>query len=224
MNIPGINNAMCVKINKAQTKADYSGCPCCAEDAFIAAARRLKRLNNQSHVIAYVNAALAYPWYHGAQRLMNNLSMCLRNSTGQLVHNLIATGHNRMAGKESWLAWDYSNGAGPFFAETCLAMTKSGVIDGIFADGCVRTPQPLLNATDLAYKREKAAVMVELQRQMPGYFTCASTGKEYPGENGTGAMELQNFGKVRSLVLVLLLTLTHLSHSLQNCFPNVKSR
>jgi hypothetical protein len=99
MKIPGIDNRMCVKINKEETKADYSACPCCAEDAFIANARRLKRLNNQSHIIAYVNAALAYPWYRGAQKLMNNLSTCLRNSTGKLVHNLIATGTNREAGK-----------------------------------------------------------------------------------------------------------------------------
>ena len=195
MNVRGINNRMCVKINKAETTANYSGCPCCAEDAFIAAARRLKKLANRTHVLAYVNAALAYPWYRASQKLMNNLTQCLRNSTGQLVHNLIATGLNKEAGKESWLAWDYSKGAGKYFAEACLSMVQSGVIDGIFADGCVRTPQPLLNATTIAYEREKAKLMVQLQKQMPDYFTCASTGKEYPGQNGTGAMELQNFGK-----------------------------
>merc|ERR1712046_113763 len=110
------------------------------EDAFIKAARRLKKLANQTHVLAYVNAALAYPWYRASQKLMDNLTQCLRNSTGQLVHNLIATGLNKEAGKESWLAWDYSKGAGEHFAEACLSMVRSGVIDGIFADGCVRTP------------------------------------------------------------------------------------
>ncbi len=37
------------------------------------------------------------------------------------------------------------------YAEQCLNMVKSGVIDGIFADGCARTPTPLVNTTESAY-------------------------------------------------------------------------
>ena len=124
---------------------------------------------------------------------MQNQSYWLRNSTGHLVHNIIADGTARTEGAETWLAWDFSRGAGAVYAKQCLRMVTSGVIDGIFSDGCARTPYPLTNKTQEAYARNKVATLTTLQGQIPGYFVCASTGTFSPGLN---ASELQNSGKI----------------------------
>ena len=57
-----------------QNSTDLSSCGCCEEDNMVAAARLIKELNPRTHVVAYMNSVISYPWYRAARRFITNSS------------------------------------------------------------------------------------------------------------------------------------------------------
>jgi len=169
-----------------QNGTDTSGCGCCEEDYLIRAAKVLKSVRSDLHVYAYVNSVIAYPWYAGAQRLLQNENLWLRDVNGTLLNNI------HMNPIETWYTWNHGvPEAAQIFKDQCKNMTDSGYIDGCFVDGCTKIPGPLDNATDAAYRAAKPELLAELEEEIPGVLICGSNGKTYPGTSGS---QIQNWG------------------------------
>eukprot|EP01048_Picozoa_sp_COSAG05_P007636 COSAG05_NODE_543_length_8789_cov_7.804603_6_plen_900_part_01 len=177
---------------------DLTACGCCEEDLMIAQARQIKAVNPQAHIVAYMNSIIAYPWYRAAHKFASNSSWWLRNSTGGLLNNI------RENPTETWRAWDFADDAvGDLWIEMCLNITKSGVIDGCFMDGCanekgrVIVPGPLTETTAAAYRENKPKWMAKLQKLVPGILICGSGGGWVSGDDGkpaVAATQVQNWG------------------------------
>ena len=178
-----------------QRGTDLSACGCCEEDHMVRQARALKAVNPRVHVVAYMNSIISYPWYRAARKMVTNSSWWLRNVNGSLLNNIA---ENPV---ETWFAWDFSKKeVGDLWMEACLNMTKTGVIDGCFMDGCANAnphgnrlivPGPLSLETRKAYAANKPAWMAQLQEQVPGILICGSGGGWVPGVKAT---QVQNWG------------------------------
>jgi hypothetical protein len=177
---------------------DLTACGCCEEDLMITQARQIKALNPKAHIVAYFNSIIAYPWYRAARKFASNSSWWLRNSTGGLLNNI------RENPTETWRAWNFADEAvGELWIEMCLNVTKSGVIDGCFMDGCANenqrliVPGPLTTATEAAYRENKPKWMAKLQKLVPGILICGSGGGWVNGDDGkpaVAATQVQNWG------------------------------
>jgi hypothetical protein len=71
-------------------------------------------------------------------------------------------------------------------------MTKTGAVDGCYADGCENVPTPLDASTLSAYTAGKRRMLADLQQQVPGLVICGSGGGTMKGVLGAS---VQNWGK-----------------------------
>jgi len=176
-------------MDTCQVEDDLSGCGCCQEDNFLRNFKLLKAAAPDVHTIAYVNSIIAYPWYNGAHLMARNLSLPLRLEDGSFAHNINAG----LARNQTWFAWNFGiEEVRSIFKEQCADMTKNGIVDGCYIDGCQNTPSPLDKETKNSYVAGKQQVLEELQREVPGMLLCGSGGDVRPGVYGTS---IQNWNK-----------------------------
>jgi hypothetical protein len=137
--------------------------------------------------IAYVNSIIAYPWYRAAQENAANKSLPLRLEDGSFANNI---------GKdptETWFDWNFGiEEVRSIFKEQCAGMTKKGVVDGCYVDGCDNVPKFMDSDTKAAYIAGKQQVLEELQQEVPGMLLCGSGGHTREGMYGTS---IQNWNK-----------------------------
>ena len=170
-----------------QKGADASACGCCEEDLMVANFRKLRKVAPGVQNLAYTNSIIAYPWYSAAQNVfLKNSSYWLRNANGSLQHNIKQS-------DQTWYTWDFAVPAVvDIYKQQCLAMTKTGAVDGCYADGCENVPTPLDAATLSAYTASKRRMLADLQQQVPGLVICGSGGGTMKGVLGAS---VQNWGK-----------------------------
>ena len=102
---------------------------------------------------------------------------------------------------ETWYTWDFSKPeVGQLWSEACLNMTRTGVIDGCFMDGCANAnphgnrlivPGPLEPSVRKRFELNKPKWMAELQKKVPGVLICGSGGGWV---DGVAATQVQNWG------------------------------
>ena len=178
-----------------QNGTDVTACGCCEEDEIVSAARKIKAVNPSTMVVAYMNSIISYPWYRVARQLLKNSSWWLRDQNGTLLNNIVQNP------TETWYTWDFSKPeVGELWAEGCLSMVRTGVVDGCFMDGCANAnpngnrlivPGPLAPDTRAAYTEHKPTWMARLQQRVPGVLVCGSGGGWVPG---VAATQVQNWG------------------------------
>ena len=104
--------------------------------------------------------------------------------------------HNLDSGRpanESWLTYDHTvKEASEAWHDACLSLTQSGDIDACYVDGCTKVPGSIAPDKEQAYGPAKMAMLVGLQKKVPGPLVCGSNGAVYPGMAGS---QIQNWGK-----------------------------
>jgi hypothetical protein len=144
--------------------------------------KRLKALNPKITVLGYMHSMLGHPWYRNAHALAARPELWARNSTGDLVDS-----------GWPWFSFDHSQEeASDLWQQGALNATKTGHVDGIFIDGCVKTPGGLSPDVRAKYAAGKAAMMKRLQAEVPGPLVCGSNGAL---ADGVAATQIQNWGK-----------------------------
>lgn len=165
-----------------QQDSNLTLCGCCAEDYHAEVGRRLKSLNPNITVISYKHSTLAHPWYQNSHELAAKPELWARNSSGDLVN----TGW-------PWFTFDHAQADGSdLWEQGAMDLIKTGHIDGIFADGCIKAPAGLAPDVNEKYMRGKEAAMRRVQTAAPGPVVCGSNGKFV---DGLAATQIQNWGK-----------------------------
>ena len=117
-----------------QRDQDLSRCGCCAEDEIVSTARAIKAINPGAVIVAYLNAQISYPWYRSAREMAANAAWWLTDAKHAGPSN------------STWKTFDLTvPGAARSWQQAALNLTATGVIDSVFADGCVsreRGPTP----------------------------------------------------------------------------------
>jgi hypothetical protein len=155
-----------------QNGSDLTRCGCCAEDEIIAVARAIKAVNPNVMTAAYLNSQISYGWYRSSRELAANSSWWL-------------TTHDGPKGS-TWKTYDLSVAAAAHsWQQAALNLTTTGVIDTVFADGCMKLEGGPHGKEVLA---AKYAMLRQLQTQVPGPIICGtSDGTFLPGVNATQA-------------------------------------
>lgn len=165
-----------------QNGTDLSLCGCCAEDEIIATARAIKAINPKVQTFAYMHSQISHPWYNASRMMASNSGWWLMNAN-----------HNGPKGS-TWKSFDLTvDVAAHSWKQTALGFTASGVIDGVFADGCTKKERgPNLTPARIAQLYwAKVAMLQELQTQLPGPIICGSDGTFMPG---VGAVQAEGWG------------------------------
>jgi hypothetical protein len=105
---------------------------CHQEQLIVDILRRVKAVDASVCTIFYYNSILNFPQYDLSARFMeNNASLCLRDVHGSLVTE--SGGH-----KSDMTVFDYQQPAAcELWASTCINATKTGFVDGCFADRAI---------------------------------------------------------------------------------------
>ena len=149
----------------------------------------IKKVNPDAVVISYLNSVIQYPWYGAARALAAHPGWWLRNASGAVMHNL----DSGRPANESWLTYDHTvKEASEAWHDACLSLTQSGDIDACYVDGCTKVPGSIAPDKEQAYGPAKMAMLVGLQKKVPGPLVCGSNGAVYPGMAGS---QIQNWGK-----------------------------
>lgn len=168
---------------------DLSGCGCCEEEEMVKNFKLLRAKHPKVHTMAYVNSIIAYPWYNASHINAENKEYPLRLVDGSFAHNI----NVNLAREETWFAWDFGRQeVRHLFKEQCAGMTRSGVVDGCYIDGCQNVPGPLADEVHDAYVAGKQQALEELQQEVPGMLLCGSGGDVRDGMFGTS---IQNWNK-----------------------------
>jgi len=176
---PGYTWTSC---QQGKLKNDLTLCGCCEEDYHVELGKRLKALNPLITVLSYMHSELGHPWYHNAHELAAHPEFWARNSTGQLVDS-----------GWPWFSFDHTQQeASDLWEQSALSVTGTGYVDGIFIDGCVKTPAGLTPDVRSSYAAGKASMMKGLQAKVPGPLVCGSNGAV---ADGVAATQIQNWGK-----------------------------
>lgn len=171
---------------ECQNGSDLGCCGCCAEDEIVAAARAIKAVNPHVVTIAYMNAQISYPWYRAARPLAANASWWLTDAS-----------HDGPA-SSTWKMYDLSVAeAAQSWVDAATNLTATGVIDGVFADGCLKkeggpnmTPSRIKKVYD-----GKVAMLRRLQAVLPGPIVCGSSSSG-GFMHGLNAVQAENWGIV----------------------------
>ena len=139
------------------SNGSLSRCGCCAEDEIVAVARSIKQLNPKVVTVAYLNAQISYPWYRASRELAANPSWWLRNTT-----------HAGPVGS-TWKMYDLTvAAAAQSWKDACLNLTRTGVVDSCFVDGCTERKGSARLAD------AKAAMITQLQAEVAGPLLCGT--------------------------------------------------
>ncbi|XP_065830205.1 uncharacterized protein [Oscarella lobularis] len=103
--------------------------PCCSEDKIVEAAKQIKATNSSVITIFYLNSVLDFTNYRLHEELLKRPELFLRNASGDIVR--IHPGKS----PELLNVFDFSQEAARnLWANDCINATKSGYVDGCFAD------------------------------------------------------------------------------------------
>lgn len=171
---------------QGELNEDPSLCGCCTEDEIVEVGRRVKAVNPNAMVWAYMHHTLAHPQYRAAHNLATHEKYWMRNASG---------GVNCEA--YPWLCYDHSKlHASRFWEEQSVNITLSGFVDSIYVDGCTKGPSNVAPDYDkAAFFQNKKDAMLRMQEKMAGPVICGSGGDGIPG---LGGVELQNWGNGQS--------------------------
>merc|ERR1712212_56079 len=168
-----------------QHGSDVTKCGCCTEDNMIEVGKAIKEIDPTTTVIAYHHSYIAYPMYRNGQKLYANSDWWARDEQGEVVH--------WNTEDEIWNFWDHYNlEATNAWEEGCLAMTKTGAIDGCFFDGCPENAEERYINHHAENEERKKQSMIDLQTKTTGPCICGSSGHVVPG---IAASQVQNWGK-----------------------------
>ena len=141
---------------------------CCAEDKILAAAKQIKALNSSVQVIFYYNSVLDWNQYRLHEEFLKRPDLWLRNASGDPVR--MHGDHSFKQPKEGMLVFDFSKQAGrDFWASDCINATKTGYIDGCFADKADLesfSDNTLSPETAKAYAKGHDQVLQDLQKSL----------------------------------------------------------
>jgi hypothetical protein len=160
-----------------QNGSDLSRCGCCQEDEMVASLAGLKRVNPKVVTIAYLHSDIMHSWYRAAGRLAQAPECWLRDQAGEIVHSIHGNGGGN-SGKASWMIYDHTQPkCSSLWADSCLELTRTGVFDACFVDGCSDKPPSILSPSQAAaFVRGKQKMLTELQGNVSGPLICGSTG------------------------------------------------
>ncbi|EDQ85998.1 uncharacterized protein MONBRDRAFT_11402 [Monosiga brevicollis MX1] len=142
---------------------------CCAEDKILEQAQVIKARRPDIHVLYYINSVLDWEMYRLHQHMLAHPEHWMYQQAGAPV---------RLRGdptfpqpSDGMLVFNFTTAAGrQFWAQSCINMTQTGVIDGCFADRAQIGQLPGVSEADnAAYALGHHQVLRELQNQIPGY-------------------------------------------------------
>jgi len=164
--------------DECENGTDVSKCGCCVEDLITAVAVEIKKIDPSTMVMGYWHSNKEYPTYRGGQVLAQNPDWWCANKDGDFpgYPHQLQYDHGNQAASDAW-------------AEGCLAMTNTGVIDGCFMDGCTKDECHSGNPDYIPMKKQ---TMINLQTKVSGPLICGSNGAIIDGVMGS---QIQNWGK-----------------------------
>ncbi len=141
---------------ECQRNASLSMCGCCGEDEIVAVARKIKAVNPKVVTVAYFNAQIGYPWYRATRVLAQHPTWWNAQQYGPTT--------------ATWKSWNLTvAAAAAAWQQGCLDVTRTGVVDTCFVDGCSDWG-PSLGAV------AKRRAIAELQAIVPGPLMCGAGG------------------------------------------------
>eukprot|EP00054_Salpingoeca_dolichothecata_P004158 m.29650 g.29650 ORF g.29650 m.29650 type:complete len:349 (-) comp14390_c1_seq2:772-1818(-) len=150
-----------VTFEKGQGEAESS---CCAEDKILAAAKQIKAINSSVHTLFYYNSVLNWEMYRMAEVFEQHSSWWLRDLNGEVIR--LQGDHSFPQPKNGMLVFDFAQEVvRNFWASACLNMTKTGFINGCFADRANEDSFPKHNISK-EYAAGHLKVLQDLQANM----------------------------------------------------------
>jgi hypothetical protein len=148
------------------------GCTsCCEENVYATVGRSIKALNNRTKIIAYFHSNKAMPWYH-IDRFINNTNSCYN---GDGLNETAPC--NNTGPPENAPYFDFRKPGGmKAYTDGCLNMTKTGMVDGCFVDGCLKIEAPVGKGAQKDFMAAKMKMLKQLQQAVPGPLICGSGG------------------------------------------------
>lgn len=141
---------------------------CCAEDKIIAAAKQIKAVNSSVYTLFYYNSVLDWNQYRMHQLFLQHPDWWLRNTSGDPVR--IPGDHSFKQPKDGMLVFDFSQQeVRNFWSSDCINATKTGYIEGCFADRANEDTFMKNNLTkdkEEAYSKGHVQVLQELQHAL----------------------------------------------------------
>ena len=166
-------------------KGQGSNNPGYAEDKIIAVAKSIKEVNQSIQLIFYYNSVLDWEQYRLHEEFLQHPTYWLKNASGLPVR--IPGDHTFKQPKDGMLVFDFGQAAvRDFWASDCINATKTGYVDGCFADRAKESTFPgntLSPETLAAYEDGHVKVLLELQKGVPG--VVVANGDQQPGVMGT---------------------------------------
>ncbi|XP_062514276.1 uncharacterized protein LOC134189897 isoform X2 [Corticium candelabrum] len=178
-----------VTIEKGQG-SDVSDC--CAEDKIVAAAKQIKAANSSVYTLFYYNSVLDWNQYRMHQLFLKHPDWWLKNASGDPVH--IPGDGSFKQPKEGMLVFDFSQEeVRNFWLSDCINATKTGSIEGCFADRAGEDSfkkNSLTKDKEEAYSKGHVQVLQDLQRAL-GDNVLIANNDLVPG---VGATMIEGFG------------------------------
>ena len=141
---------------------------CCAEDKIVAAAKQVKAANSSVYTLFYYNSVLDWNQYRLHQLFLEHSDWWLRNASGEPVR--IPGDRSFKQPKDGMLVFDFSQQqVRNFWSSDCINATKTGYIEGCFAD---RAGEDTFSKNNLTKEKEEAyskghiQVLQELQHAL----------------------------------------------------------
>ena len=162
-----------------QRNATLSLCGCCGEDEIVAVARKIKAVNPKVVTVAYFNAEIGYPWYRAARLLAQNPTWWSTQHYGPVT--------------ATWKGWNLTvAAAAAAWQQGCLDVTRTGVVDTCFVDGCKDWDSSLGAVA-------KRRAIAELQTNVPGPLMCGAGGSITQNEllrSGARGLQDESWGLI----------------------------
>jgi hypothetical protein len=163
----------------------FSCLTCCEEDVYAAVGRKVKALNPRTKVVAYLHSNKVMPWYRIRQTMHNytdmdycyngdasNETTCTPANTNEVFYDF-----RKQASLEAW-------------SDACINMTKTGYVDGCFADGALKIEAPVGKGIRSDFLARKQSMLRAVQAAVPGPVISGSGG----GYNANvAASQVQSF-------------------------------
>ena len=163
----------------------FSCLTCCEEDVYAAAGRMVKALNPRTKVVAYLHSNKVMPWYRIRQTMQNYTDMTYCYN-GDAVNETACRPANT-----NEVFYDFRKKASlGAWSDACIAMTKTGYVDGCFADGAMKVEAPIGKDLRAGFMAKKQAMLRAVQEAVPGPVISGSGGGFNPN---VAASQVQSF-------------------------------
>ena len=159
-----------VTIEKGQGEDTHVPTPY-AEDNILAVARQVKALDPSVHVIAYFNSVLDWNMYRLHDKLLDRPDLWTYQAEGKNGGSRQPTRTHGDGSfpqpKDGMLSFNFSSPSGRnFWADACMNMTATGLIEGCFSDRASSDPTDLDPAWAKSFSAGHELMHQELQRRL----------------------------------------------------------